>query len=134
MTLAEQVAARWHAEGVAMDGPGVDDATLDAIERAHDVKLPASLRALWSICDGTCAQDHHGVIFLQAGDLLDPRHGHRDGASVALTFADWRLGTALVVRLAPDDRGVHAVDHADRAIAPTFDAFLARWLRDEPLG
>lgn len=116
-----------------MDGPGVDAATLDEIERVHGVRLPASFRELWSLCDGTCAQDRHELIYVQASDLVQSLYGPREGATVSLMFADWRLGTAVSLQLAPGDRAVVMNDARTSALATSFDAFLDLVLSDAPL-
>jgi hypothetical protein len=124
MTLVESVVAQWRDDGIAMDGPGVDAATLTEIERVHGVRLPAAFRELWSLCDGTCAPDRHALIYMQASDLVQPLYGPRDGNMVSLVFADWRLGTAVSLRLSPEDRGVVIIDSRTSEIAPSFDEFL----------
>lgn len=133
--LPSLVARAWVAQGVRWD-EGASEQAIEAIERAHDIALPAALRALWRLSDGTTAPDAHGLVFYQASDLVQPLYASREGDQVVLLFADWRQGTAtFALVLAPCDAGVVLL--RGRAPAephsPSFDAFLARWLQDGPL-
>lgn len=140
---ARRVAEEWAREGIAgAEGfARVAAATFEALERAHDVQLPASFRELWGLADGTNTPDRHDLIFLQSCDLLDPMFGNRDGDAVELMFADWRQAMAsFVVRFARaspgaprTDHGVFVIGNRREPLAASFDAFLALYLLDEPL-
>ncbi|MCB9593506.1 MAG: SMI1/KNR4 family protein [Sandaracinaceae bacterium] len=131
MSLAQRVADRWEEDGVAWDA-GADAELLDEAERVHGVQLPPSFRELWRLRDGTTAPDRHWLIFMQASDLAQPLYATRGPEGVALIFADWRQGTALALRLGPEDRGVVRIEDAPRLLAASFDAFLETYLREAP--
>ncbi len=121
----------WVRQGIAAE-TGATEAMLDAIESAHGIVLPRSFRALWMLADGTMASDLHGLIFMQASDLIQPLYATRNGAEVDLMFADWRLGTAMVLHLSPTDKGVTAVDNKRQPISPSFEAFVESYASGDP--
>jgi hypothetical protein len=127
MTLAERVLAKWRRSGVARDDDvaGAPDA-LAALEHLRGIVLPGTFRALWTLSDGTGAEDDDGFIFWPLDNITsDPSLGPWRGL---LVFAEWQLGSRYFgVRF---EGGVAAAVVTDKGdlVAESFDAFLERYL------
>ncbi len=128
--FARATFAKWERIGIPREG--LPKAPLDAFERDRGVVLPASLRALWLLSDGTAAMDDDGFTFWPFDNIADdPSLGPRAHPQAHLVFADWQLQSRFfVLQLADGSIDVLGADGAlrERGVALSFDEFLDRYV------
>jgi hypothetical protein len=131
VSLAQRIAEKWSATGIARDQEtetAAAAAALDALAQLRGIALPATFRELWAISDGTATMDDDELTFWPLDNIAsDPALGPWQGL---LVFADCGLGSRLFCIRFDGACAGGVVDTVGEPLARSFDEFLERYLAD----
>ena len=145
MDIWRQLVDHWFRNGVEAPLPGVALADLDAFERAHDLRLPADLRAYFLATNGT--GDTMDLDYFRFWPLREVRPVRRawaqgpttrDPYADCLVFADYCIECWLYAvrvgndpaRAGPVFRVTGAASPPDEQLAGSFLEFIEKYLAD----